>query len=480
MVLDEFEFEQLAENYNRVTIYKEIDGDMDTPVSLLSKLICEDNVFLLESAKQNKTYSRFSFLSFDLDDVFILKIDGLYKDGLRIGDISYFKEQIKENRAADNGVLWDFNGGYVGYLAYEFVSESPIMRRKLSKMPEILGIFYLVEHFLVYDNYTNRLYLGLSKTIDSEKTAHENYLDAEDKIDQLKSRLRNINCKNRHTHSTAKIVNQAFSKDEFINAVEKVKHLITEGEAIQVVISNFFDIKGLDPFLFYRNLRRINPSPYMYFFQHKDFKIVGSSPEIHIKVRKNIATIKPIAGTKPRGKNEEEFEKNRKELISDEKERAEHLMLVDLARNDLGRLAKKDTVRVEYFMHPEDYSHVIHLVSDVKAEMDEKFDLMDALLNTFPAGTLSGAPKTRAIEIIDEAEKNERGAYGGCIGYIGFNGNMDMAITIRTAVFNGDTARLQAGAGIVYDSVPESEYSETLNKLAALVKAGGLDDTLNR
>lgn len=480
MVLDELEFERLAENYDRITVYDEIDGDMDTPVSLLNRLICEDNLFLLESAKQNKTYSRFSFLSFDLDDVFILKQDGLYRNEKKVGDINYFKEQIKENHAADDDVLWDFNGGYVGYLSYEFVSKSPIMRRKLSKCPEILGIFYLVEHFLVYDNYTNRLYLGLSKKIDDKKTAHENYIEARDKIDQLKNRFRDINCKNNREYNSPKIVKQAFTKDGFISAVKKVKQLITEGEAIQVVISNFFDIEGLDPFLFYRNLRRINPSPYMYFFQHKDLKIVGSSPEIHIKVRKNIVTIKPIAGTKPRGKNENEFEKNKKELISNKKERAEHLMLVDLARNDLGRLAKKDTVEVKYFMHPEDYSHVIHLVSDVKAEMDERFDLMDALLNTFPAGTLSGAPKTRAIEIIDEIEKDERGPYGGCIGYIGFNGNMDMAITIRTAVFKGERARLQAGAGIVYDSIPESEYSETLNKLAALVKAGGLDDTINR
>ncbi|HAR96697.1 MAG TPA: hypothetical protein DCR97_12165 [Deltaproteobacteria bacterium] len=253
----------------------------------------------------------------------------------------------------------------------------------------------------------------------------------------------------------------------------RVREMIGEGEAIQVVLSDFLEAEGIDPFDFYRNLRRINPSPYMYFLKDGDSYIVGSSPEIHVRIRDRKAILKPIAGTRRRDPAVD-LNETIASLTADEKERAEHLMLVDLARNDLSRICTVGSVQVKSFMEPEVYSHVVHLVSEVEGDLSEQVSIFEALKQTFPAGTVSGAPKVRAIEIIDEMEDHPRGPYAGCIGYIGFNGSVDMAITIRTAVFDGKKSRLQAGAGVVYDSVPEKEYDEVMNKLLALLKSGGL------
>ncbi len=246
-----------------------------------------------------------------------------------------------------------------------------------------------------------------------------------------------------------------------------------EGEAIQIVLSDFLEAENVDPFQFYRHLRKINPSPYLYFLKDNDAYIVGSSPEIHLQIRGREATLKPIAGTKPlTGACDVQEVIN--SLTTDEKEKAEHLMLVDLARNDLSRICKVGTVRVKSFMQPEIYSHVAHLVSEVEGMLADRVDVFEALKQTFPAGTVSGAPKVRAIEAIDEMEEHARGPYAGCIGYVGFDGSVDMAITIRTAIFAGDRVRLQAGAGIVSDSVAEREYDEVMNKLLVLLKSGGL------
>jgi anthranilate synthase component 1 len=274
------------------------------------------------------------------------------------------------------------------------------------------------------------------------------------------------------------LITRKIPKAAFMEKVSTIKRMIEEGEAIQVVLSDYLEVEGLDPFDFYRNLRRINPSPYMYFLKDGNFSIVGSSPEVHIKITGRKAILKPIAGTKPR-RGFDDVDKIIKELSSDEKEKAEHLMLVDLARNDLSRICSIGSVAVKSFMEPEIYSHVSHLVSHVEGELTAAMGPLEAVKRTFPAGTVSGAPKTRAIEIIDEMEKSVRGPYAGCLGYLGFNGNVDMAITIRTAYFSGQKARLQAGAGIVYDSIPEREYEEVLNKLGALIKSGGMDDTVN-
>ncbi len=468
-MVDKKDFSYAFKNgYDGVVMYKEIEGDMETPISLLSKMLSSDNMFLLESAKEDKTYSRFSFMSFDLDEPVIV-------DKNTSGNLFKRKKIFKKRE------LGDFYGGYVGYFAYEAVELFNILRKPLSKLPDILGLFFEVELFLVYDNYTDRLYIGHLHIFDPKKSEQANYDTAKKSIDDFEQKIKDLRLTNGvKKNPQAEIIKQMFSKEEFMENVRKVKGLIEEGEAIQVVISNFFDVENLSPFEFYRNLRKINPSPYMFFLKNRGSFIVGSSPEIHIRKRKNRAVLKPIAGTKPKGTNKEETKKQKNILINDEKERAEHLMLVDLARNDLARVSKKDSVFVKSFMQAEEYSHVIHLVSEVEGTLKEDISSYDLVANTFPAGTLSGAPKVRAIEIIDETETHPRGAYGGCIGYIGFDSNIDMAITIRTAVFNDNTARLQAGAGIVYDSEPESEYFETINKLKALLKSGGIDDSLDR
>ncbi len=449
--------------HDSVVVYEEIEGDLDTPVSILSKLLEHDSLFLLESAKEDKTYSRFSFLGFEPENIVVIK----EKENL---------DFIKTLRVFETENLGDFKGGYVGYFAFESVELFDILRTPLKKKPDIYGLFFEVKKFLVYDNYTNRLYLGYHHLLDKNSSPEENIRIAQQSINEMRAALENLKNHINGDVSMPKIVSQMFSKEKFISHVKKVKGLIEEGEAIQVVLSNFYDVEGVDPFGFYRNLRRINPSPYMFYFKHKDFCMAGSSPEIHLKLRSNVATIRPIAGTKPKTEN---LEAVKSELLSDEKERAEHIMLVDLARNDLARISSPGAVTVTSFMKPEVYSHVVHLTSNVEADINGDMSVMDVISNTFPAGTLSGAPKVRAIEIIDDVETHPRGAYGGCVGYIDFSGNVDLAITIRTAIFNGDVARFQAGAGIVYDSNPESEYFETINKLKALLKAGGIDDSFN-
>lgn len=471
------EFEELAKTYNRITVYRETDGDMDTPVSILSKLLSLDRAILLESAKESKVYSRYSFLAFGIKEKLVLKEDGLYENGKRIGDLSHFEEILLRNRTAPVDGFGDFSGGYVGCLNFGFVEQCDILRQPLAHKDADGGTFYLVEKFCVYDNYTNRLYMALSKKIEGNIPAEAMYERIREELEASERELKSLS--GVRPMPLSPTVARTIPKEQFMDKVRKIKEMIEEGEAIQVVLSDYLDIDNLDPFQFYRNLRKINPSPYMFFIKDGSSFVVGSSPEVHIRVRGNAAYLRPIAGTKPRGATDD-IGKIIKVLAEDEKEKAEHLMLVDLARNDLSRICAPGSVTVESFMEPEVYSHVVHLVSQVRGELKSNADVIDAIVQTFPAGTVSGAPKTRAIEIIDELEKTPRGIYSGCTGYIGFNGNVDMAITIRTAVFNGFKAKLQAGAGIVYDSVPEREYEEVMNKLGALIRSGGVHDSIDR
>ena len=471
------EFTELSKKYNRITVYKETDGDMDTPVSILSKLLSLDRAILLESAKESKVYSRFSFLAFGIKEKLVLKEDGLYCNGKYIGDLSRLEELLLQNRTAPFDGFGDFSGGYVGCLNFGFVEQCGILRKPLSHKDADGGTLYLVEKFCVYDNYTNRLYMALSKKIEGNIPAEAMYERIREELEASENELKSLSGV-RPMPLNPNVV-RSIPKEQFMSKVQKIKDLIEAGEAIQIVLSDYLDIDNLDPFQFYRNLRKINPSPYMFFIKDGGSFVVGSSPEVHIRVRGNTAYLRPIAGTKPRGASDN-VDEIIKVLTNDEKEKAEHLMLVDLARNDLSRICAPGSVNVESFMEPEVYSHVVHLVSQVKGELKSNADVVDAIIQTFPAGTVSGAPKTRAIEIIDELEETPRGIYSGCTGYIGFNGNVDMAITIRIAVFNGFKARLQAGAGIVYDSVPEREYEEVMNKLGALIRSGGVHDSIDR
>ena len=462
------EFKRLAKEYERITFYKEVNGDMDTPVSLLSKFLRFDTAILLESAQQNKTYSRFSFLAFDIKEKLVVREDGLYRNGRFRGPLSQFSKSLAR-RVPAVGEFGDFTGGYVGYLDFEFVGACGILRSPLSRAGSVLGMLYLIEKFCVYDNYTNKIYLAVSEDVRGRST-HEGYNDIAAELDRTEQEIGALATS--IPAKTAPVLTRAIPREPFVEKVRKAKEMIAEGEAIQIVLSDFLLVDQLEPFEFYRNLRRINPSPYMYFLKDGDTYIVGSSPEVHLRIRDRVAMLKPIAGTRPRDGSD--LERIIDSLSNDEKEKAEHLMLLDLARNDLSRICKVGSVQVGSFMEAEVYSHVVHLVSEVQGQLRSEMGVVEALTQTFPAGTVSGAPKVRAIEIIDELEESARGAYAGCIGYIGFNGSVEMAITIRTALFQGLKARLQAGAGIVYDSIPEMEYEEVMNKLKALMRAGGI------
>ncbi|SDC02762.1 anthranilate synthase component 1 [Desulfurella multipotens] len=463
------EFVDLSKVYDRIPVYMEIDGDLDTPVSLLRSLLDKENCLLLESANQKKIYSRFSFLAFNVKK-FVLDKNGQL-EGTR-QDLGFIKEFLKKNQSASFEEYGNFSGGFIALLSFEFVNECGILREKLKYLPDVLGVFYFVDKFLVYDNYTNKLYLAksqIAKEPDAYQKAHQDLLLFKEEL---------LSCEIKNGVSSPKIIRKIPKKD-FIEKVNFLKKQIEEGEAIQVVLSDYIEVNGLNPFEFYRNLRKFNPSPYMFFIKDASNYVVGSSPEVHISVRKNIAIIKPIAGTRPIGESLEKTVILEQELLKDEKENAEHLMLLDLARNDLSRVCKPLSVKVKSFRQIEHYSHVMHLVSEVEGQIDDSFDLIDCLTNTFPAGTVSGAPKVRAIELIEETEKQCRGFYAGCVGYIGLSGNMDMAITIRTAFFENDKARFQAGAGIVYDSIAENEYKEVLSKLGAMLQAGGINDSFD-
>ncbi len=465
------EFKKLSKDYARVTLYKEIDGDMDTPVSMLSKLLSFDTAILLESAKQDKTYSRFSFLAFDISGTLIVRTDGVYANGTRVGAVSELGRLLVQTPACVFEEFGDFVGGYVGHLCFEFVGQCGILKTALKKQGDVLGSFCLVEKFCVYDNYTNRLFAARSCAF-GDDDPEDVYRAAARELDAIEERIKGLTAA-RGPNNGQPAITRNIPRGLFIDKVERVREMIGAGEGIQFVLSDYVEARGIDAFEFYRNLRKINPSPYMYFLKDGATCIVGSSPEVHLRIRGRTATLKPIAGTRGRAPGDD-IDALVESLVNDEKERAEHLMLVDLARNDLSRICEVGTVTVRNFMKPEVYSHVVHLVSEVNGLLPDTTNVFDALTQTFPAGTVSGAPKVRAVEVIDEMEDHVRGPYAGCVGYIGFDGSVDMAITIRTAVFNGDTARLQAGAGIVYDSVAEREYDEVMNKLLVLMKAGGL------
>ena len=464
------EFKEMSREFERVVVYKEMDGDMDTPVSLLAKFLPFERAILLESAKQNKTYSRFSFLAFDIIEKLVVRDDGVYVNGERRCPLSGLGALLQQNSMPAHREFGDFCGGYVGFLNFEFVGACAILKKPLSRAEGVLGVLYLIEKFCVYDNYTNKLYVAVSRLMgddDPEDAYHEISRD----LDRTEALIKGLVPPAALEQKPQ--VSRRIPRGLFIDKVSRARDMIAEGEAIQIVLSDFLEAIEIDPFEFYRNLRKINPSPYMYVLKDGEDCLVGSSPEIHLQVRGRIATLKPIAGTKKRspGDNVDEIVDA---LTKDEKERAEHLMLVDLARNDLSRICEVGSVDVKSFMEPEVYSHVVHLVTEVTGTLRDGICGFEALRETFPAGTVSGAPKVRAIEVIDEMEEHRRGPYAGCVGYIGFDGSLDMAITIRTAIFEGRRARLQAGAGIVYDSVPEREHDEVMNKLLVLMKAGGL------
>ncbi len=455
---------------NILPIYREIVADLETPVSAFLKINRGGYSFLLESVEGGEQLARYSFIG--TEPYRVLRAGGEDKTD----PLPLIAGELGKYEMVPVGGLPRFCGGVVGYLAYETAArfeELPSPEHDPLGLPE--SLFMLVDTMLVFDHVTHKIKVLSHVHLDGD--VEETYQKAVDRIDDLVDRLnqplqpaRRMTGVTRHANSSG--LSSNFSRQEFEASVLQIKRYITEGEAIQVVLSQrLAQATDVAPFEIYRALRTINPSPYMFFLDFVDFHIIGASPEILVRVEDGAVMTRPLAGTRPRGKTADEDAMLEQELRSDEKERAEHIMLVDLGRNDIGRVSKPGTVEVSDLMEVERYSHVMHLVTHVQGRLQGDLTAFDALRVCFPAGTVSGAPKIRAMEIIAELEPEKRGPYAGAVGYFSFSGNMDMAIAIRTMVMKKGVAYVQAGSGIVYDSVPELEYAESMNKAQALLKA---------
>ena len=471
----------VEEGYNHIPLSREVVVDTDTPLALYLKLANTPFTYFLESVQGGEKWGRYSFIGLAAEtiikvneyEIFVEK-NGHLQEKFDVQDplawIEDFQEQFKVPQLDS---LPDFNGGLVGYFGYEIIRYIEPKLKNIEKKDElnVPDILLMVSNdLLVVDNLTSKVHI-----ITHVSPEDGSFDDGIAKLDLIES---NIKKSFEHKTNKSEMIKSedfisSFGKNNFVHAVEKVQKYITAGDVMQVVPSQRLSCKfNSNPVELYRQLRILNPSPYMYYLNLDDFAIVGSSPEILTRVdNNNVATIRPIAGTRSRGKTEEEDKDNEKDLLSDEKEIAEHLMLIDLGRNDLGRIAKTGTVNLTDKMFIERYSHVMHIVSNVECELKDDMSSIDVLRATFPAGTLSGAPKVRAMEIIDEVENLKRNIYSGAIGNLSWHGGMDLAIAIRTAIVKNDVLYVQAGAGIVHDSVPEMEWQETMDKAQALIRA---------
>jgi len=462
------EFRKLAGKGNLIPVYKEILADMETPVSAFGRIDSSPYAFLFESVEGGEKIGRYSFLAANPSLVF---------EGRDAVGLARLKEKMRGYRPVHIQDLPRFYGGLVGYMGYDMVrSFEDIPDSKPDKLNLPSYRFMFVDTMLVFDHIKHTI--KVVSCVDTEKgggTLRAKYSRSCRNIDNLIGALKSRKKKNlRRAAAKPAQVNMKsnFTKEEFGSIVERAKEYIRAGDVIQVVLSQRFelDVKA-EPLDIYRALRVINPSPYMYFMRLGELVIAGSSPEILVRNEDGMVELRPIAGTRQRGRDEAEDSRLEKELLSDPKEKAEHIMLVDLGRNDIGRVCEYGSVKTEELMVIEKYSHVMHIVSEIRGKLKKGMDSFDVFAACFPAGTVSGAPKVRAMEIIDELENVKRGVYAGSVGYFSFQGNMDMAITIRTILIKDNKAFIQAGAGIVADSVPENEYKETLNKARAMIKA---------
>ena len=476
------EVKRISEEFNVIPVYTEILADVETPLSLFLKLESPDRFnMLLESAEGGEKWGRFSFVI--TGSSFYIRTRGEFGEVYDRGRVVFFRTRdpfgeigkaVGRFRPFEDRDLPRFWGGLVGYFAYDVIKfYEPVEDRNPDPVSTYDIFLVLTDRVVIHDNLTGKIKVVFPLIAD--RGVEEEYRRIEEEMEKTVDRLRKSSASHmslREKEPDLSFWESNFSKGEFESAVRKAKDYIARGDVIQVVLSQRFRRRfSGDPKNIYRVLRFLNPSPYMYYLDFRDLQVIGSSPEVLVRVEGKRVETRPIAGTRPRGRTSEEDRTLEKDLVSDEKERAEHLMLVDLARNDLGRVSREGTVRVENFMRVERYSHVMHMVSDVVGELRSGLGPLDVLKATFPAGTVSGAPKVRAMQIIEELEPERRGIYAGSVGYISFQGNMDMAIAIRTAVLRDREVFVQAGAGIVADSVPEREWEETLSKAKALMKA---------
>jgi len=480
------EFKQLSKRGNLVALRSDLPSDLETPVSAFLKLAAKKPcAFLFESAEQEERIGRYSFLGFDPESVLFVQRGNVYlkegKRSTRLGSDQKLMEIMRRRMAGYRLVnqegLPNFTGGFVGFLGYENVRnfENLSLSEKNGLSLED-AVFFWVKSFVLFDHFKRTLSLiSLCEIPKISKAGLEalyrksisQLVDFERKIQRT---LMGFPLREKAKKSIT--FNSNIGGLEFQRKMKRVKEYIRAGDCIQVVLSQRFCLgKVDDDFEIYRALHSINPSPYMFYFRYGSLRLIGSSPELLVKKTGRDVEVRPIAGTRPRGQNEEEDIRAQENLKRSVKEMAEHLMLVDLGRNDLGRVCDFKTVRVDDFARVEKYSHVMHLVSSVMGRLKTKKDCFDLLKATFPSGTVTGAPKIRAMQIIDELESEKRGSYAGCMGYFSLNHDMDMCITIRTIVVVEGQAYVQAGAGIVYDSQPSREYMEIVNKAKALVQA---------
>lgn len=481
-------FEQLAaQGYSKIPLVREIIADLDTPLSIYLKLADgKPYTYLLESVQGGEKWGRYSIIGLPCKE--LIRVNGYSvtteKNGevveqTEVDDPLKFVEDFQAQYSVPDHLgikdLPRFAGGLVGYFGYDIVRYieprlGPCPNPDPLQVPEIL--LMVSDEVLVFDNLAGKIYIVVHA--DAQKNNSFEY--ANERLLTISKQLRDTSCCYPEK-ATGNSVDEedfvsGFTEDGFKDSVEKIKQYIIDGDCMQVVPSQRMTIPfESSPLDLYRALRCTNPSPYMFLLNLNDFHIVGSSPEILVREEDGIITVRPIAGTRKRGRDEEHDLELEKDLLADPKEIAEHLMLIDLGRNDIGRVAKTGSVKVTEQMMIERYSHVMHIVSNVSGKIKDNMSPIDVLKATFPAGTLSGAPKIRAMEIIDEVEPVKRGVYGGAVGYISYNGNMDTAIAIRTAVIKNGELHIQAGAGIVADSVPQLEWDETMNKGRSMFRA---------
>ncbi len=515
MLYPDFEtFKSLSSKGNLVPVYREILADTETPVSAAMKL-GGSPLFLLESVEGGEKWARYSFLGSQPSR--IIRSWGKKveirdnEEGTHLieteNPFEVLKKEIVAYKPVDVPGLPRFYGGLVGYIGYDmvrFFERIPDNNKPGMELPDMF--FMVTDTVIIFDSLRGKMKV-VSNVHINNKSPEKAYREAEKKIDLIIERLRNPqlrkktktarsktsdasytpsiplpellpNTRSKRHPSTSAFESSFFTKEAFENAVRKGKDYIVSGDVIQVVLSQRFERElTIDPFDIYRALRIINPSPYMYYLHTGDATLVGSSPEILVRLEGRKILVRPIAGTRKRGENEDEDNTLEEELKNDPKEIAEHIMLVDLGRNDVGRVSETGSVKVTELMNIERYSHVMHLVSNVEGTLKNGLDAFDVLRACFPAGTVSGAPKVRAMEIIEELEPIRRGPYAGAVGYLSYSGNMDTCITIRTLIIKGKKVHVQTGAGIVADSIPEREFAETINKAMGMMRAVDMAET---
>ncbi|MFL2753981.1 MAG: anthranilate synthase component I [Gammaproteobacteria bacterium] len=442
---------------NKKPFFKEISDSLDSPLEIYLKFYDERNSYFFESVEGGEKWARYSIIGLPTDN----------KISLKNNPLEEINEFLIKNKTEKNRELPEFHGGLVGYFSYDTIRHIENKLENCSKpqlnYPDIS--LMISDEVIIYDNLKKSVFIIVHGSSQDENLCMKRIDEIHQKILEPIKEIK-LNKKNSIKFSSS------VTKEDYLKSIKKIKEYIVEGDVMQVVYGQELttSFEG-SPIELYKSLRKLNPSPYMYFLKIDDLHIVGASPEILVRLQNNEVTVRPIAGTIKRGSSEEEDQILADQLKSDPKEIAEHLMLIDLGRNDVGRIAKIGSVETTEQMKIEKYSHVMHLVSNVVGELKEGYSSIDVLKATHPAGTLSGAPKVRAMEIIDELEPDRRGIYGGAIGYLSWTGNMDLAIAIRTAVIQNKILSVRAGGGVVFDSDPEAEYQESMNKAQAIIKA---------